>query len=179
MYHSYMKHVLICIPTSRHRVPGLAQRARIMFASFFGFLDVPGFVLGGGIQLWDNAQPWIFPPCGLRATLMARINALSLASARLVCMRVHLRVQWFMLQHITDSSARILERRPSSDLLMEPTIRQISLDPVHDIIWYHLISYSLFPRRWDSKWSSECKTKSSMVTTGLFSNGSFERRHEP
>jgi len=30
----------------------------------------------------------------------------------------------------------------------------------------------------DSKWSSECKTKSSMVITGLFSNGSFEMRPE-
>ena len=36
--------------------------------------------------------------------------------------------------------------------------------------------YSLFQRRWDSKWSSECKTKSSMVVTGLCSNGSFEKR---
>ena len=35
-----------------------------------------------------------------------------------------------------------------------------------------------FPRRWDSKWSSECTTKSSMVITGLFSNGSFEKRPE-
>ena len=39
-------------------------------------------------------------------------------------------------------------------------------------------TYSPFPRRRDSKWSSECKTKFSMVITGLFSNGSFEKRPE-
>ena len=42
-----------------------------------------------------------------------------------------------------------------------------------DVSWY-----SPFPRRWDSKWSSECKSKSSMVIPGLFSNGWFEKRHE-
>jgi len=38
--------------------------------------------------------------------------------------------------------------------------------------------YSPFCRRWDSKCSSECETKSWMVLTGLLSNGSFEKRHE-
>jgi len=38
--------------------------------------------------------------------------------------------------------------------------------------------YSPVPRRWDSKWASECQTKSVMVITGIFSNGSFEKRHE-
>jgi len=36
--------------------------------------------------------------------------------------------------------------------------------------------YSQFPRRWDSKCSLECKSKSSMVMTGLFLKGSFEKR---
>ena len=37
-------------------------------------------------------------------------------------------------------------------------------------------SYSPFPRRRDSNWSWECKTKSSMVITGLFSIGSNQKR---
>jgi len=32
--------------------------------------------------------------------------------------------------------------------------------------------------RLETKWSSECKPKSSMVVPGLFSNGSFEKRYE-
>ena len=43
---------------------------------------------------------------------------------------------------------------------------------------YQSVCYSPFPRWWDSTWSSQCKTKSSMVITGLFSNGSFEKRPE-
>jgi len=35
--------------------------------------------------------------------------------------------------------------------------------------------YSPFPSRCDSKWSPECPTNSSMVITGFFSKGSFER----
>ena len=38
--------------------------------------------------------------------------------------------------------------------------------------------YCPFRRRWDSKCSSECSTNSWMVITGLFSNGSFEKRRE-
>jgi len=38
------------------------------------------------------------------------------------------------------------------------------------------LQYSSFPRGWNSKWSSEYKTKSSMFITGSFSNGSFEKR---
>ena len=37
------------------------------------------------------------------------------------------------------------------------------------------VSYSPFPRRWDSKSSSERTTKTLMVIARLFSNGSFEQ----
>ena len=42
----------------------------------------------------------------------------------------------------------------------------------------YLVNYSPFPKRWDSKCSSEWKSKSSMVIIGLFSKCSFEKRHE-
>ena len=37
---------------------------------------------------------------------------------------------------------------------------------------------SLFPKRWDPKWSSKYKWKSSMVITGLFSKTSYEKKPE-
>ena len=46
------------------------------------------------------------------------------------------------------------------------------------MIKIYLVYYSPFPKRWDSKWSSEWKLKSSMVIIGLFSKCSFEKRHE-
>jgi len=60
-------------------------------------------------------------------------------------------------------------------------IRSCDIRQCHTIVvpilkWWGC--YSPFPRRWDWKWSSECKTKSSMVITDLFANGSFEKRPE-
>ena len=53
-------------------------------------------------------------------------------------------------------------------------------DKIRNRIQLEYIDYTARSREddWNSKWLSECETKSSMVITGLFLNGSFEKRHE-
>ena len=54
----------------------------------------------------------------------------------------------------------------------------VSACRIHKIQFYGCFTYNPIPRRWDSKWTSECKPKCSMVIPGLFLNGSFEQRTE-
>jgi len=56
-------------------------------------------------------------------------------------------------------------------------MNQSCVTMMYDPTW-RLDAYGPFPRRCDSNWSSEWKSKSSMVITSLFSKGSLEKRRE-